>query len=135
LPWGEKILARLLAEAIRIFMDSEKKSYIHLLDGGLSDNLGLRAAVDVVFFLGDIWTTLKLTKKENIHKIAFIVVNAEKDIDTTWDRYSFLPPFSAMLSSYATIAIQRYNVETVALLQEHFKEWTHDIQVNRCSPG
>jgi NTE family protein len=40
-----------------------------------------------------------------------------------------------MVSSYSTIAIQRYNVETVALLQEHFKGWTRDIQVNRCPPG
>jgi NTE family protein len=39
-----------------------------------------------------------------------------------------------MLSSYSTIAIERYNVETVALLQEHFKEWTRDIQVKRCPP-
>jgi NTE family protein len=126
---------RMLAEEVQIFMDSEKKPYFHLMDGGLSDNLGLRAAVDGVLLLGDIWTTLKVVKMEGVRKIAFIVVNAEKDIDTKWDRYSFLPPFSAMVSSYSTIAIQRYNVETVALLQEHFKGWTRDIQVNRCPPG
>ncbi len=126
---------RMFADEIQIFMDSEKKPYIHLLDGGLADNLGLRAAFDAFLFLGDIWTTLKLGKMEEIRKIAFIVVNAEKAIDTKWDHYSFLPPFSAMVSSYSTIAIQRYNVETVALLQENFKEWTRDIQVNRCPPG
>jgi NTE family protein len=126
---------RMLADEIQIFMDSKKKSYIHLLDGGLSDNLGLRAAVDPLLFWGDIWTTLKLTRMENIRKIAFILVNAEKKIDTKWDRYSFLPTFGAMVSSYSTIAIQRYNVETVALVQESFKGWTRDIQVNRCPPG
>jgi NTE family protein len=125
----------MFADEIRTFMDSEKKPYIHLLDGGLSDNLGLRAAVDAFLFSGDIWTTLKLAKMEDIRKIAFILVNAEKAIDTKWDRYSFLPPFSAMVSSYSSIAIQRYNVETVALLQESFKGWTRDIQVNRCPPG
>lgn len=125
----------MFADEIQIFMNSEKKSYIHLLDGGLSDNLGLRAAVDAFLFSGDIWTTLKLAKMEDIRKIAFIVVNAEKAIDTKWDRYSFLPPFFAMVSSYSSIAIQRYNVETVALLQESLKGWTRDIQVNRCPPG
>jgi NTE family protein len=40
-----------------------------------------------------------------------------------------------MLSSYSTIAIERYNVETVALLEEQFKGWTRDIQVKRCPPG
>jgi NTE family protein len=126
---------RALLEDFRPFLDSKEKPYIHLLDGGLADNLGLRAAIDSILLTGDIWTALKRRKMENVHKIAFIIVNAEKANPTTWDHYPFLPPFSAMLSSYSTIAIERYNVETVALLQEHFKEWTRDIQVKRCPPG
>jgi NTE family protein len=95
----------------------------------------LRAAIDSLLLTGDISTALQRLKVENVRKIAFIVVNAEKENSTTWDHYPSLPPFSAMVSSYSTIAIQRYNVETVALLQEHFKEWTRQIQEKRCPPG
>lgn len=42
------------------------------------------------------------------------------------------PPFGAMLSSYSSIAIERYNEETVALLRESLKSWTEDIRTERC---
>jgi len=129
------IRQRMLAEEVQTFMDSGKKPYIHLLDGGLADNLGLRTAIDQVLLLGSLWETLKMVKMEDIRKIVFLVVNAEKDVDTKWDQYSFLPPLTAMLSSYTTIAIQRYNVETVALLQAQFKEWTREVQLKRCPPN
>ena len=126
---------RALVEDFRPFMDSQEKPYIHLLDGGLADNLGLRAAIDSILLTGDIWTALERNNIENVRKIVFIIVNAEKANSTTWDHYPFLPPFSAMVSSYSTIAIQRYNVETVALLHQHFKGWAREIQVKRCPPG
>ena len=35
-----------LANNIAPFLDSQKKPYIHLVDGGVADNLGLRAVLD-----------------------------------------------------------------------------------------
>jgi NTE family protein len=40
-----------------------------------------------------------------------------------------------MLSSYTTIAVVRYNAETMALLQESFRRWTDEIRTGRCPPG
>jgi NTE family protein len=40
-----------------------------------------------------------------------------------------------MLSSYSTIAISRYNRETIALLQESFGRWTDQVRTGRCPPG
>jgi NTE family protein len=62
-------------------------------------------------------------------------VNAEKKIDDHWDKIEYVPPFSAMLSNYSSIAIARYNRETVALLQESFERWTREIREGRCPPG
>jgi NTE family protein len=69
---------------------------------------------------------------ENVHKIVFVVVNAETEIDDKWDRFEKVPPFSAMLDSYSSIAIARYNVETVALLRESFSRWADEIRRGRC---
>ena len=41
------------AENILSYRDIEKRKYIHLVDGGISDNLGLRATLDRVGALGD----------------------------------------------------------------------------------
>ena len=117
------------------FLDSKEKPYIHLVDGGVADNLGLRAVLERVTLMGDPWTTLKRANQENVHKIVFVVVNAETEIDTKWDRFANVPPFGAMLESYSSIAITRYNVETVALLSESFKGWADQIRKERCGSG
>lgn len=121
-----------LANDMLPFLDSQKKPYIHLVDGGVADNLGLRAALERVTLLGDPWTTLKYANLENTHKIAFIVVNAETAINDKWDRFEQVPPLVAMLDSYSSIAIERYNRETVALLVESFPRWADEIRRGRC---
>jgi len=117
------------------FLDSKKKPYIHLVDGGVADNLGLRAALERVTLMGDPWTTLKYAKRENVHKVVFVVVNAETETNDKWDRYEKVPPFGAMLESYSSIAIERYNRETVALLSESFPGWADEIRRGRCGSG
>lgn len=121
-----------LANNLAPFLDSKAKPYIHLVDGGVADNLGLRAALERVTLMGDPWTTLKYADMQNVHKIVFIVVNAEKDTDDRWDRWPKVPPFAAMLESYSSIAIERYNMETVSLLGESFARWADEIRKGRC---
>jgi NTE family protein len=40
-----------------------------------------------------------------------------------------------MLSSYSSIAIVRYNEETLALLKESVKSWAAEIKTQRCKGG
>jgi NTE family protein len=120
------------ANNITPYLDVDKKPYIHLVDGGVADNLGIRAALDRVLRFGDLWSTLKSAGFENTHKVVFIVVNAEKEVSSQWSLFGKPPPFSAMLNSYSSIAITRYNFETVMLLRESFNSWTKEVQENRC---
>ncbi len=63
------------------------------------------------------------------------MVNAETQPDSFWDRMESPPAFAAMLESYSSIAIERYNVETVALLKESLKGWTAQVRRQRCPDG
>jgi NTE family protein len=121
-----------LANNIAPFLDSQKKPYIHLVDGGVADNLGLRAILDRIIGRGSAWELMKGTPNENLHKIVFVVVNAETQPDTIWDRWEGIPPFGAMFSSYSSISIERYNEETIALLKESVKSWADEIRTERC---
>lgn len=46
-----------------------------------------------------------------------------------------IPPMAAMINSCSTIAIQRSNVETLALLKESIKGWSDQVRAVRCSNG
>lgn len=118
-----------------LILDAKAKPYFHLIDGGVADNLGLRAIEETVESVGNIWKTLQYTGREKVRKMAFIVVNAETQTDSKWDKGGIIPPFGVMLSNYSTIAIVRYNRETMALLQESFSRWTRQVREGRCSPG
>jgi NTE family protein len=124
-----------LTNSIAPFLDSQKKPYIHLVDGGVADNLGLRAVLDRVLLRGSIWETIKETPIQNAHKVVFIVVNAETQPDTKWDRSEGIPPVGAMMSAYSSIGIERYNQETIALLKESVKSWADEIKAQRCKGG
>jgi NTE family protein len=124
-----------LANNLSVYFDSEKKRYIHLVDGGVSDNLGLRAILDRIIGRGSIWETIKGTFMEKAKKIVFIVVNAETEPDRKWDRTENIPPFGAMASAYSSIGIERYNQETLALLEESVKSWANEIKTGRCKGG
>jgi NTE family protein len=121
-----------LANNIAPFLDSQKKPYIHALDGGVADNLGLRAILDRVIGRGSVWEMIKGTPVENVHKAVFMIVNAETQPDTLWDRVEAIPPFGAMFSSYSSISIERYNEETIALLKESVRSWADEIRTQRC---
>jgi len=124
-----------LANNIAPFLDSQKKPYIHLVDGGVADNLGLRAVLDRVIGRGSVWELIKGTPRENVNKVVFVVVNAETQPDTKWDRSEGIPPIGAMMSAYSSVGIERYNQETIALLKESVKSWADEVRTQRCKGG
>jgi NTE family protein len=124
-----------LANNIAPFLDSQKKPYIHLVDGGVADNLGLRAVLDRIIARGSVWELIKGTPREKVNKVVFVVVNAETQPDTKWDRSEGIPPIGAMMSAYSSIGIERYNQETIALLKESVKSWADEVRTQRCKGG
>lgn len=120
---------------VAVYQDAAKHKYIHLVDGGVSDNLGLRAALDRILTFGSVWNTLKYLNIENTRKVVFIVVNAETEVSTHWSLLGRAPTISAMFGAYSSVSVTRYNYETVMLLRESFRRWTEEVQQNRCGNG
>jgi NTE family protein len=131
---GREILEQefYLLNDVTPFLDPQKKPYLHLVDGGVGDNLGLRAVLDRLIAGGSVWETIKGTPMEKVRKVVFIVVNAETEPDTKWDKTEKIPTFGVMLASYSSIAIDRYNKETIALLKESVGSWADEIRTQRC---
>jgi len=90
-----------IVKEVAAYLGSQKKPYIHLLDGGMADNLGLRAILDRMILKGSYWESIKGTPLENVHEVVIIIVHAEMEPDSAWDKLESAPPFAAMLKSYA----------------------------------
>ena len=114
------------------YLDAEKRPFIHLIDGGISDNLGLRALIDRVNPKGDIWPSFQYLGWEKTRKVVFIVVNAEKEPESNSDHFEKIISGTQVMQSVTRIQMTRYNFETVELLKENFKKWAEEIRSQRC---
>jgi len=124
------------AHSINTLLDAERAPYLHLIDGGVADNLGMRAFTDRLFAydsFADAVDAIGLLKK--VRKVVFLVVNAETEVTRNHFRLSTMPSMTAMLDAYLSIAVSRYNLETMMLLRERFASWRKDVQNRRCEAG
>jgi NTE family protein len=98
--------------------DPDKK-FLHLVDGGISDNLGLRAGIDLIELAGG-WERAGELMEAGRHrdKYIVIVVNAETDPDTAIDLSWAAPGFAATMGAVSGAQIRRYNFETLLLTQK-----------------
>jgi NTE family protein len=118
---------------LKSYMDVKERPYIHLVDGGISDNLGLRGAVDQMNVKGNIWSSLQHLGLENTRKVVIILVNAETDPGSRPDQVERTLRSGQVLKSLTHIPIHRYNFESVELAKESFKYWTEEIRTQRCN--
>jgi NTE family protein len=113
------------------YLDSRKRPYIHLVDGGFSDNLGLRGAIDRLNPMGDFWPSLQYMGWEKTRKVVFILVNAEIGTDSGSDQMERTLTSGQVLKSITNFPITRFNFETIELFRENARRWVEEIRSQR----
>jgi NTE family protein len=122
--WIQSILddpaasARLKNIAIqsRSYLDKRRR-YIHLLDGGLSDNLGLRGALDRAM-AREQFPQVPGVPRRLPRRVAIIVVDAHTDKDHGWDSKDYPLGLGSLIGSVSQVAEGRYSFETIELFRE-----------------
>jgi len=119
----------------RAYRNARTHPYVHLLDGGLSDNLGLRSTLDAVIMEDGAWNFSRRIGIADIRKVVFIVVNASSASDTRDLRDGAVPGPLSVLSVAKDIPLDRYSFETKELLRASFARWREDLERNRSAEG
>jgi len=112
----------------KTYLDPETKPYIHLIDGGVSDNLGIRSIMESIAAMGGI---REIMKKENMtggRQLVFIIVDAQTQERKKWSLLGEIPGIGAILDASSTIMINKYNFETIDLLRRYSTEWTNELK-------
>ena len=92
-----------LATSMLALENREDHPYLHLFDGGLADNLGLRAMLDGVLRYNGINEALKALDMEKVRKVVIILVNAETALDVESSRQMQSPTFTVTLLIFDTV--------------------------------
>jgi NTE family protein len=106
-----------LALQERSYVDGDLRKFIHLVDGGIADNLGLRGPVERAIKLEESGMTPQAPVKIP-RRLAIIIVDASRERDYGWDsRDRTLGP-GTLMGSVSQVMGDRYSFETIELFRE-----------------
>jgi NTE family protein len=117
-------------EAFYGIRDRGQKPYLHLVDGSIADNLGLRFSIDYVSAAGGIENTRRISKLGVPDRMVVISVNAETTPDPTIDLSNAAPSMALLLNTVAGSQIRRANFETLLLSEELLHRWGRDLSTD-----
>jgi len=116
-----RILKRL--QELRELDDAAEDRYFHLVDGGISDNLGLRSVLDHLETFEALHATGHPTPLDYVRRIIVFVVNSVSLPSTNWNRSEDSPGTLSILTKAAGVPIDRYASESVELLRDIDARW------------
>lgn len=119
---------RLRAKELLSYLDKDKRPSIHLLDGGLSDNMALRGVLEGSAVEGGLENVFKKAKVQKVQKLVFLSVNAETSPDKKEYRSDKIPVLSNAFSSLVDIPINRYSADTLLLMRFALEKWQADLR-------
>jgi NTE family protein len=122
------------ARRLNTYLDPKRKPYIYLIDGGVSDNLGVRGTLEALIARGGIREALRSYNIEKTRRVAVILVDAETQETANWQLLDEVPGITTILGASSTILINRYNYETIELLNHVAKDWTYDDESHDRTP-
>lgn len=122
---GERPAGRALLryQDIQSFEDSKNRPYLHVVDGGVSDNLGLRGVIEALEELEASPTFQQEVDFKNIRRIVVIVVNSRSSPTTNWDRSPRAPGILAQALQSSSVPIDHFSYESVELLKDIAQRW------------
>ena len=112
--------------AYKSYQDKQGRPFIHLVDGGITDNLGIRALYDRVELMGGARNTTRAMERLPRY-IVIIIVNAETRPENPMDSRDTIPSSIQVVDAVSSAQIGRYNVESLALLEEGYKKWAAEL--------
>lgn len=103
-----------------LYLDKASRPYLHLMDGGLADNIGLRAIENA--YRRSNGFIRKLLNDGAVEKLVIIVVNARTELEEEISRRERPPGLLTVGYKTATISLDNYSFETVELMKELIEE-------------
>jgi len=120
------------AKNLNNYMDTETFAYIHLFDGGISDNLGVRFILNYTAQTENIWQQMQALNLQNTTKLAIIVINAKNRMKTDFAKERQSAPIIDTIGLISSIPLDRYSFDTLDLLRRDIKGWEKSITAERC---
>jgi NTE family protein len=109
--------------SLEAFGDGKERPYLHLVDGGVADNVGMRGVLDTMEVMEALHIAGQKTRLDNIRRMVVLVVNSMSSPPVTWDRSPTPPGTVAILLKSAGVPIDQFSFESIELLRDIGTRW------------
>lgn len=105
------------------YADRSRRPYLHLVDGGFSDNLGARGVLDILSTMAWLHALGVPTPFDHVREVFVFVVNARAAQPNDWSLHENPPGTFDLLFKAAGVPIDRYSYETIETLKDIQARW------------
>ena len=113
---------RTLQQALA-YGDGAHRPFLHLVDGGVADNIGMRGVLDAMEILQALSESGRRTPLDNVRRIIVFVVNSLSAPPTDWDMSESPPGTLQTLLKAAGTPIDVNSYETIERLKDIAAQW------------
>jgi NTE family protein len=110
-------------QELEAFADREHRPYLHLVDGGVSDNVGMRGVLDVLSTFEALHGAGLETPYDHVRNIFIFVVNSLATPPNDWDLRENPPGVFDVLIKASGTPIDQYSYDTVETLRDIQARW------------
>jgi NTE family protein len=110
-------------KALQAYGDGASRPFIHLVDGGVSDNVGMRGVLDSLEVLQALHEAGVKTPLDSAKRIVVFIVNSLSLPPTQWDESETPPGTVEILLKAAGTPIDAYSYEATELLKDTAARW------------
>jgi NTE family protein len=106
-----------------MYADSKLRPYVHLVDGGVSDNVGMRGVLDALQLMEAMHGAGQPTPLDHVKRVIVFVVNSLSSPPTNWDASEQGPGVFDVLIKATGVPIDHYSYEAVEQLKDIAARW------------
>jgi len=123
---------RYLAEFARLYLDPAQTRYVHLMDGGIADNLAMRQMINYVLIYANDFDIIRRAGFDRIRRIVLISADGQASRDSSWPQQRTVTSLGQILSAVSGAEIDRYNIETLLLVEQQVHHLVDNLRIVRC---
>lgn len=110
-------------KGLQSYSDKGTRKYIHFVDGGITDNMGLRAMTDVIAISGGPSAMLNTMHRKLPSHVVFLSVNASTENMSDMDKTTEQPSMLNAMNAVTDVQLHRYNAATIDTVKENLNDW------------
>lgn len=103
--------------------DGERRPFIHVVDGGISDNLGMGGVLDALETLEALYDTNITSPLDHVRRVIVFIVNSMSEPENRWDQSERPPNSLTVLLRAAGTPIDHSSQATVEQLNDMAFRW------------